>query len=169
MSFLIFKITQTGATPRHLLKEWRAISKKAWFQTGRFWHQTMRPKHFTKAGALEYGYIKRKGEGAARGSGRFRRSYTGKKLKRFGHDLPLVYTGISRLATSARDIRASSRGVRIVMKAPNLTKRHPKSQIDMRKEMTTISTKEGKQLARFHGRQLDRGFKRITRTSTTRI
>src|SRR5207302_1050578 len=85
-----------GATPRHLKKALTAGTKVAWLSSARAFHEHLREKRFTHQHASEAGYIKRKGENLTPGTKAFNRSYTGHKLKRFGHTLPLVLTGEAR-------------------------------------------------------------------------
>lgn len=143
---VLIRVTERGAVPGVAKRELNTMLKAAWEETGVHWHRSMRPKHFTHAGAREYGYTPRKGERGAAGTKGFRQSYTGRKLKRFGHTLPLVYTGESRELTRIRDVRATSKGVRIVMNAPKLNFRSRHSTINMRDEMTRISAGEAREL-----------------------
>lgn len=58
------------------------------------------PVHFTKRGYSLYGYAKRHGDSGGNLRGRaFRSTYQGRKLRLFGHTLPLVYTGELRRLT----------------------------------------------------------------------
>lgn len=144
----MIKITfrEQGPTPRGMARHLRRVEKMMWQNLGEFWHKTMRPKHFTHAGAREYGYRPRKGERGNPHPKGFARSYTGRKLKKFGHTLPMVFTGESRSLTGIRDVRATSKGTRVVMRARGLNRRNRHSNINMREEMTRISILEKKQL-----------------------
>jgi hypothetical protein len=129
---------------------------------GRYWDQTFREKHFTSAGATEYGYTPREGERGNPSSKGFRRSYTGRKLRKFGHTRPLEYTGESRRRTrSPRIVATAKRGealVRIKMDSPGLNRRYSGSRINMRQEMTTVSTREGEQINTIVGRFLEKRY-----------
>lgn len=63
------------------------------------WHTKYLPKHFTRAAYREYGYMPRQGEPGypfLDSKGRkigFKKSYTGRKLAKYGHTNPFVYTG----------------------------------------------------------------------------
>ena len=151
-----FKIRYTGATPKLAKRVLRQVTKTAFLNVGIFWHKQFRPKHFTKAGAREYGYEPRKGESGNPHRRGFRRSYTGIKLRRFGHTRPLVWTGESQRLTQLRDVRATSKGVRIVLRAPTFNRRSKHSRIDMRAELTTVSARETKQIVRLFGRLVER-------------
>lgn len=141
--FLVdFKISGLGAIGK---REVNDIVRIAMRQLGEFWVEYMLPKHFSKAGAREYGYTPRKGEP---GSGKaFKGSYTYRKLKKFDHALPLVYTGEARkeimqgarvTATVAGD-RATTR---IALNSRKLNWRHPASKVRMNEEIKAVSAKE---------------------------
>ena len=115
---------------------------------------------------MEYGYQKRKGEGASGKS--FGRSYTGRKLRQFGHTYPLVYTGRSKRATRTAFITGSSRHVRVSMPAGNLLRKPPKTKINMQDEFTRISRKEHRQLTRYLNRAFEEGMKTQVRDRRSR-
>lgn len=156
-----FKVTWTGPMPRELRRRWPKIRKAAFTEIGEMWHKKFRPKHFTRAGAREYSYSPRAGDALARGSKRFRRSYTGQKLRRFGHTLPLVFSGASRDLTRLRDVRATGKGVRIVMRAPTLNFSRKGATKSMRDELTEISAREAKALTKRLARSIERGMAAI--------
>ena len=124
----------------------REIEEPSWRATGLFWKRNYLEKHFTEAGAVAYGYAPRKGDRRARGSKAWRRSFQGRKFARFGHTDPLVYTGEMRRRCRHPQIRATSTGVKVVLDARKANLRHPKSQVDMRKELRTITQGEAGKL-----------------------
>ena len=158
-----------GPTPRGMKRELNAIKKIAFEQLGIWWHTTMRPKHFTHQGAKEYGYSPRKGERGSKGGGRFRSSYTGRKLRKFGHTLPLVYTGESRALTRIRNVRATSTGVRVIMRAPTLNRQNRNSQVNMREELTRVSIREHNELDRLMGRIMERRLQAVRTGGVRRL
>lgn len=166
---ILFKIKYQGAVPRLAQRELRRLLRDSFEDAGVFWHRMFRRKHFTKAGAREYGYTPRKGEQAGRGSKAFRRSHTGRKLRQFGHTLPLVFTGQSRQLTRIRDIRATSKGVRIVMRAPGLNRRPRGGRINLREEMTRVSIRERDALVKRFDRQLGTKLRRLKASETVTI
>ena len=107
-------------------------------EAGHHWAQKIVPKHFTYAAKSEYNYLPRRGES---GSGRgFKNSYTAKKLAKFGHTLPLVYSGELRESTRVYRVRATSKSVTVTL--PDARKanwRHPNSKIDMAAELSAVS------------------------------
>jgi len=136
---ILLNVTYTGHVPGVAKRRLPRMKKAAYTAAAVDWHQTARPKHFSRAGAREYNYKPRKGErGNAHPKG-FKRSYTGRKLAKYGHTLPLVYSGLTQGLTRQRDVRATATGCKVVIHAPGLNRRHPKSQITMRLEMTAVS------------------------------
>lgn len=128
---LLLKIKESGVTPRRLRPIMRQRQITMFGKLGAYWHRYFRPKHFTQAGAVEYGYQLRKVK------------YTHRKLRKFGHANPLVFTGESRELARMKDIRATSKGVKIVMPAVRKLNFRPKSgTIHMADELRTISARE---------------------------
>lgn len=161
------KMKWRGPTPRITKKRFNELIKAANRDMGIYWWRMMRPKHFTHAGAREYGYTPRKGE---RGGGRpFRGSYTAKKLRAFGHTKPLVFTGTSQKLAGIRDVRATFKKTRVVIHARALNFRSAGSQVDMRAEMTAISAKEATTLMKVKRDSLMARLRRIRDRSVTDI
>jgi len=140
-------------------REWNRLKKLAWEEVGKIRHAKLRPKHFTKAGAREYDYKPRSGE-AGSGHG-FRQSYTDRKLKRWGHTDPLVWSGETRELSSRGNIAATGNGVRLTY--PSLRKLNqfkPKSksgiEIDMIEEFQTVSQEEREIIAQLWIVQMER-------------
>ena len=163
------KVKYQGAVPSDAQlgkREYNNLRKESWFTTGKYWFQHFREKHFTKAGAQEYGYKRRKGELIAKSSPRYKRSYTGRKEAQFGHTDPLVFTGESKRASRQSNIRSTNSGVRVSL--PGLRKfnfRHPRSQINMAEEMRTISEVEKLRLIQVHDQDTDQrlnSFRKVT-------
>ena len=157
------KVRERGATPGILAKEWRAVSKVAWRETGVVFHRDYLPKRFTHEGARLLNYTRRKGE-LMKGSKRYWRTYTGRKERRFGHTLPMVYTGESRQLARVRDVRSTSNGVKVVLNARKLNFRHPKSQVRMNIEIRRVAPVEAEQIARHHDKHIGWEFNEIKLT-----
>lgn len=110
---------------------------------GMFWLRWILPQHFTRKGAVEYEYEPRHGEPGKKPMGRrFSQTYTGKKLKTRGHTRPLLYSGHSKRSTRMGRAIATSRRVRIVMRAPNLNWIPPGWKHTMRDELTAVSQRD---------------------------
>ena len=157
------KVKYTGAIPGVTMsqREWNEIQRAAWHAVGRYWHTQFRPKHFTRAGAQEYGY-------QPRSAGHQRR-----KAKAKHHQDPLVFSGDSRRRTRTARIvpfaTSTAAGVRVRMTAPNLNYRPKPGSPDLRAEMTTISEAEGKELSRLHRRGTEAGLRAFRGRKTITI
>lgn len=155
---IIMRWIETGP-PVLPKRELRRILKIAYARIGAKWHTEMRPLHFTNRATGRYGYDPRKGESG--GGRQFKGSYTARKLKKFGHTKPLVWTGRSQLLTRIRDVRATSKGARVVMRAPALNFRSKGSTIDMREELTSVTTQEAGILGRKFAAVMERSIGKI--------
>lgn len=152
MARLGITITYHGEVGR---REYGKATKAAFEAAGRLWHQKFRPKHFTKAGAREYGYAPRT------------RAYTERKFKKFGHRLPLVFTGETRNLARNRKIKATGKMMRVIINAPRLNEPgRGKRKINMRDEMTRVSTRERRAMVNLFAQVFDR---RLKASSTTRV
>lgn len=165
-------IKYSGFVPSDMAKRaLNSIFRAGFHNLGVYWAANFRQKHFTNAGAREYGYAPRSGERGRSGKGGFMRSYTGRKLRTKGHTRPLVFTGRSEHQTRAARIQSSSAnmksGVRVIMRAPALNFR--RGEIDMRKELTTISQPEQVFLTRLLGRYIEGRFRNYKATRTVPI
>jgi hypothetical protein len=122
------------------------------------------PKHFTKLAYQLYRYAPRAGDpGNTRKS--FRGSYQGRKLRLFGHTLPLVFTGELRKLTlyGLRTVNATaSRGEATVkIRLPNKANfKNPNSKVHPLKELQAVNGAELVDLERFAGEELERQWRR---------
>jgi len=127
---------------------------------GRFWLRYIRPKHFTAAGAQEYGYAKRQTYvPQKRGSKRdpFRASYTGRKLREKGHTRPLVWSGDSMRKSAQGRVVPTFKRVRVVMNVPTLNfSPVNRSDMNMREELTDVSERDFRQMLYVFQRSLNR-------------
>jgi len=139
-------------------REFNVMLRETFRVIGQKWHREMRPKHFTHAGAREYGYSPRKGEAGNRNRKGFASSYTGRKLRLVGHTRPLEFTGEARRLSRIQDIRVTSKRVRIILPR-KFNFRNPHSRVDMRKEITTVSHREEQELIAAADKDLDRRIK----------
>lgn len=146
---MYFDITEYGATPGMLKRELNNILKACWQHVGEFWHSRYRAKHFTPAGATEYGYAKRSAK------------YEKYKQRKQGHKNPLEFSGASKIRTMTRDVRATSKGCRVVLHANALNFKRANMPADMRKEMTTVSEREQKELKNQFGYEFYRQCERL--------
>lgn len=177
--------------PGQKLKEVNAASTKALMAMGKYWHEKFRAKHFTKEGAREYGYKPRDGEAVAGGGisvwrkarnlaygrrlGRKRvrmvLTYTGRKRKKFGHDLPLVLTGKLRQMTRSATFRATKGRATVKMMGPPYMYKYNKNQKqpDKYRELTTVSPREVRALEAIYREHMTRFMRAPTKFRTKQL
>lgn len=136
-------IVKRGPTPKLAARELNNVNRETVRLMGEYWHQKYFPKHFTHAGATEYGYQERNAH------------YEMRKLKKYGHTYPLVFSGQGRQdASHPRIVATAKRGearVQVIMNAPVFNLRSSPSAPNMRRELITISQAEADSIAREAG------------------
>lgn len=157
MLVLHFEVTRTG-TGRLNQRVWRGIKRRVWRRVAQYWIDEIRPKHFTKAGAREYGYKPRQGEGAGAGSKAFWRSYTGQKQRKKGHTRPLEWSGQLKTESRGSRIQASINGSTVFVRGRVLNLSGG-DRIDMRREISAVSAGDVVAITRFMQRETDREMK----------
>lgn len=154
------RIRERGATPRGMRKAFNAAARAAWYATALFFHSVYRDRRFTEEHAREAGYARRKGELLTRGTKAFERSYTGRKLRLFGHTRPLEFSGRTRAQVRAASISSTSKmGKAAYPGASKFSFRHPKSKIRMQDEFRRITDREADELGQYFDEQLDQELK----------
>lgn len=137
---------------RLTVREWREISKVGWEHAGEVWHREILPRHFTEQGAREYAAAGSRGEYKRR-----TKKYEDRKLRKFGHRRPLVYTGdLEREVTRMREVRvvgdnSKRRGaVRIVLRGPRYLFAYRKDlkQPDKAAELRVVSFNDARLIAK---------------------
>lgn len=168
MFTMVFDIEYSGilAEPRG----WKTIRREAYREAGRAWHRKFAAKHFTHPGAKKYGYTPRSGQEHAFGSNAFSRSYTGQKWRKKRHTNPLVWSGeTKRLVLTNWRIQSHRNGAAtVIMNAPGLNLRNPKSTINMREEMERITQDEVHYSAGRAQVRADSGLKALSSTRRKR-
>jgi hypothetical protein len=171
--FLKYRGTTPGQLARRALND---IMRAAYQQLGLYWVLHFRAKHFTNAGATEYGYAPREGERGRPGKLGFKRSYTGRKLRIAGHTRPLVSgrddpknkpssEAMTKRSATVQAFSANKRSrVEVKMTAPRLN--YTRGAINMRRELTTISRPEQTILQRLLNRYLDSRFRNLNTTTS---
>lgn len=148
--FAKFAIRERGPAPRGFAKIINAAKRDSWEQTAAYFHDNMRDDRFTQAHATKAGYGQRK------------RTYVSRKFKKHGHTRPLELTGetrdaVRRYGTLKAVSTNTSSQVRIAYPgARKFNFRHPKSQINMAIEFSTITQDEADKLARVFDNELDK-------------
>lgn len=160
---LTIKITEIGPTPGMFPRVYKALLRAALAAGAELWIDKFIPFHFQKKAFSRYGYKKRKGMEFARGTKAFRDSYTGDKLRRKGHIIPLVFSGNTRNLAKQSEARPIARRVDVITRAPTLNLRNSNSDINMREEFQTFTPAELEAMARAMDRkfQLDLNAARV--------
>jgi len=136
------------------------VLQQAYAELGLHWFRQHLPKHFANRASSEYDYAPRQGERGSGANRKFSATYTGSKLKRYGHTRPLELTGASRRqATATAVVRSTSKSVRVSFPAGNLSFSHPSGRINMRREVEAISAADRYELGQIMDNALERKFK----------
>jgi hypothetical protein len=167
MSILSMGIKYTGPVPgssNMRQSQFNQIVRDAWIEVAHFWHEHILPKHFTEEGGREYGYMARKGDQV---SGKaFNSTYQGKKLKKWGHQKPLVWSGELEQKSHVAGITATatSSGSQCKTTLPNCQKanwKNPNTKIDMPDELTRFSEADREIIVRMFNARLDAKFETL--------
>lgn len=170
---VLFTMTEIGAVPGVMLKTLRPILKKGFMEAGRFWQRELLPGHFTRKAISKYNYEPREGDVGGKatilfvgrdGKPRRKKSYTTRKQEKFGHKLPLVWSGASRALAGTGKVTATSSRVRITVPAPNLNRRP-----HMREEVVAVTPQEEIQLARIIERYVTVSFNKSRRRKVKKL
>jgi hypothetical protein len=155
---MLLNVVYKSNVPRALRTLHNQATKATWQATGTEFHVKFRDRRFTNAHASAAQFAPRKGE---QGSGvSFARSYTGKKLKKYGHTRPLELTGETRRAVTMATISGTSKGVKVAYPgARKFNYQNPNSNIRMADEFRRVIPSEVNSLADFFRTQLADRFK----------
>lgn len=137
MSFDVnFKLTVNGWPAGISRTTKNTMIRSAFVAVAAWWHKVIRPTKFTREGAAKYHYERRT------------KAYRALKRRRFGHDNPLEFSGVSRTSTRIRDIRPSSKKVRVVMKARAFNLRPKGHKKKLSEEFLAVTKGDAKQIAK---------------------
>ena len=138
------KVTVTPAKPAGMMKrDWNKVLKGALGRMGTGWHSLYMPRKFEPSAVCRYGYRPRS------------IGYNKRKLRIKGHKNPLVWSGRSKRLTSIRKVRATSKGSRVIMNAPQLNRRK------LRLELIKVIVREVVVLSRRAGKYVNRKLKPV--------
>lgn len=146
-----FDITRVGAG-RINQRVWRGIKRRVWRSTAEYWLDEILPKHFTTAGAKEYGYEPRQGEGGGTGAKDYWSSYTGQKQRKKGHRRPLEWSGTLKAESRSSRIQATPNGATIRIRGRVLNFR---GRIDLSREISAVSAKDVRDVTRVVQQETD--------------
>lgn len=156
----LLQIKHHSNVARALRSQFTQSSRESWKETGQQFHTQHRDKRFTNAHATAAQYTRRQGESGTEGAATFRKSYTGRKLARYGHTRPLELTGETRRAVTLATIRSTSKGVKVAYPgARKFNFRGPTTTINMAAEFRRITSSEASTLAAFYAERLADHFK----------
>lgn len=140
-----FIVKKTGFAAKLKTAQWNRVLKAGFQAAGTYWHANYLPGHFTQEGGKKYGYKKRSGERAGLGD-KAKNLYFEKKRRHAQKKgipfAPLVYSGESMQAAKRRNVKATSKGARVVLNVPNLNFQHN------RDEVTRVTRDEARTLRR---------------------
>jgi hypothetical protein len=139
------QLTYRGYPPSK--RQWNGFLAKVFERVGHEWHQQFYEHHFTRQGAIDYGYEPRKGEPGSDSKTNYWASYAGQKRKKYGHSLPLRFTSLTYNLGKVAKVQANSKGGKVVL-PQGYNRKHPASQINMRDEVTRVLPRERDHLRR---------------------
>ena len=134
-------------------KAFREILKAGWLMVGRWWHEKILPGHFKEGAGRVYSVYEPREPSTVK-----------RKRRRFGHNRPNVYTGeLMHQVLRTEDVRPTSKGASVVLHGPSyLYKRWATgtrmSRVKKHLELTAITKKEARQMARIMDRHIERAM-----------
>lgn len=144
-----FKIIGFEAARSSDVKKW---IKDGWFHMGEDWHKKFRRSHFSQRAYGKYNYTPRN------------RRYNRLKKRTLGHTLPLVKSGKSRQLSEQKKVFATYKGSRVTMPVRAFNFKPKNSSIDMRKEFTSRTPDEQKELDRRATWRLEESVRKFRKT-----
>ena len=166
---LTIDITVKGAVAAWGRRAVNDVMRRAFEKAGIYWGQKFLPKHFTKAGAREYGYAPRKGERARFGSRAFR-YWAGPEEVRRREILPLIYTGDAEDTIRTYNVRAVATSkdvyVKVTMPGARGLNRLPAK---MRGDLRRVSTAEWATITEVINAEIQIGLAALQGTERKRI
>lgn len=158
---LMYQIDESGLTPRLAQRAMNDINRTTAFDMATEWKVDMLPDRFTHRGAAELGFTPRNF------------FYERRKLKRWGHTYPNVWTGKSRERARLADVKATATKLqaraRVVIDAPTLNLNPRGSRINKREEIVRTSVREAKELEEAGTKSRTRQLAALNDKTTTTI
>lgn len=167
---LTINVKDRGSVPRRFGKVHTHASRRSWRAAAWNFHEHRRDLRFSAEHGKAAGYSPRKGEQAGLSGKDFWRSYTGKKMRIYGHRRPLEFTGETRKAVRTATITFTSKSARVKYPgAAKLNFRHPKSQVRAADEFRRLIPSDASSMAHAYDQTYDREFRTDTVTETRSI
>ena len=120
-----FRIQHKGTNLRELLRDMPEVSEQSLKAGAVEWHEEIRPGHFTAEAHRRYAHAPRS------------RRYNARKRKYTGQSIDMVMSGDLMRRTELLKLRTSAKQAKIILPA-GFNRRHPKSAVRMRDEITNI-------------------------------
>lgn len=152
------EIKSRGAVGRNMRRVMNNAQKAAWHETGKSYATNNVPKRFTPEFARIANYSPRSGQTLARGSKGFWSSYFGRKLRKFGHADPFVFSGQTRRNARIASVSSTSKGTSVRLPGTGRINFHPKYAAEFRSIIPSVQTEIVKTL----DDNLDRELKNAT-------
>ena len=152
-------INITGG-PKQMIKALPAVMKEALKAALLHWHAKQLPKHFEPGAAYRYRYQRRSDK------------YRNRKLRQFGHDRPLVYTGnMMRQIMRIVSISGTSKVARAGLRGPHYLYAYQKShgQADKAAEILRTTNAENRELAAATDRVIEQRMNALKAKETIRV
>jgi len=134
--------------------------KASLFAMAARWHREMLMDHFEPSAFQRYHYTLRRGQAMDPSSKAFKKSYWGRKV-RAGRAFPLYRTGEGMLQCIVPKIRGTWKQARVVLPS-KFNFKNPRSQVNMRAELTKILPGEAARLLYFGREEFSAALKRST-------
>jgi len=154
----LVKIQERGAVGRKMAAAFNAALKESWGETGRAFAANNIPRRFTREHAQEANYSPRAGENISRSSKLFWGSYTGRKVRKFGHNDPFVWSGETRRNARSARLTATGKGVRVSLPDARKLNYNPRYAA----EFVAITTREGVEVGVVLDKALDARLQKAT-------
>lgn len=131
---------------------------------GLHWRKKFLPMHFGNKATSRYGYAKRAGE-SGNTRRKFSRSYTGRKLKKYGHTRPLELTGASKAEALSSD-RVDTKyrggeGAALIPLPQGFNRRAAGSRVRMNEEIRAVREDELKELGDLLTAEIAKGIEKL--------
>ena len=147
-------IREAGATPGLLKKHWKVILKGALQDLLQHWWRRNLPLHFTQGAAKRYGYRRRTSK------------YEMRKRMKYGHTIPLVWSGRTmRAARREARISGTGRKARIALGIPA----HPYGNTRLAAEILRVTPAEERRLAQALKVLLTKRINKLKKTRTIKV
>ena len=146
------------------------IMKRVYTAIGQRWGQEFLPQHFD-ARQKQYTLAKRAGQQTGLAPKEFWKSYTGRKKRKYGHTLALVWTGESKRRAQRFKVHAvgqgRNQGATVTVPTPTLNRKP--GGLDMAAEVRQVLPSERANLAAYGQRTMQNILREMTRRNQRKL